>query len=124
VTAPTGADGRRTLTWRVYDRLGNPSTTTRYIIVDNTRPTLKITKAPKSGSRVKGTIKVHASATDRNGISRVELLINGKVVARDVKAGYSFAVNTKKYGKKLRIRLRAYDRAGNVTATSTRTWHR
>lgn len=59
-----------------------------------------------------------------SGVNRVELLVNGKVVAKDVTAGYRFAINTKKYGKKIRIQLRAYDRADNHTVTSTRTWHR
>ena len=33
------------------------------------------------------------------------------VVARDITAGYSFAVNTIKYAKTLRVQLRAHDRA-------------
>lgn len=119
-----GADGRKTLVFRVFDNLFNATTVTRTVIVDNTRPTLTITSAPKDGARVSGTVKVNAAAADRNGVARVELLINGKVVARDVTAGYSFAVNTNKYGKKFGVQLRAYDRAGNVTTTSTRTWHR
>jgi hypothetical protein len=119
-----GADGRKALVFRVYDNIFNFTTATRTVIVDNTRPALAITSAPKSGARVKGTVKIKAAAADRNGVARVELLINGKVVARDVTAGYSFAVNTKKYGKKFRVQLRAYDRAGNVTTTGTRTWHR
>ncbi len=36
----------------------------------------------------------------------------------------SGAVNTKKYGKKLEVQLRGFDKAGNVTKTSTRTWRR
>jgi hypothetical protein len=51
-------------------------------------------------------------------------MINGKVVATDTTAAYKFSINTKKYGKKIQVRLRAYDRAGNVTTTSTRTWYR
>jgi Big-like domain-containing protein len=122
--APAGADGSKTLVFHVYDNLFNVTTATRTVIVDNTRPTLAVTSAPKSGARVKGTVKVNATSTDRNGVARVGLLINGKVIARDVNAGYSFAVNTSKYGKTFRVQLRAYDRAGNVTTTSSRTWHR
>jgi len=124
VSIPAGADGPKTLTWKVHDQLYNESTVTRYVIVDNTKPTLNITKAPKNGAKVKGTVKVTASASDRNGISRVELLINGKVVAKDATADYSFSINTKKYGKKIRIQLRTYDKAGNLATTATRTWHR
>lgn len=124
VTASAGRDGLRTLTWYVTDRLGNTSRMSRTVIVDNTRPTLKITKVPKNGATVRGTVKIAASAADRNGIARVELLVNGKVIARDVTAGYTFSINTKKYGKKIKVQLRAYDKAGNTTTTATRTWRR
>jgi hypothetical protein len=122
--ALSGRDGARTLTWFVTDRLGNTSRMSRTIVVDNTRPALKITKAPKNGAKVHGTVKITASASDRNGIGRVELLVNGKVVARDVKAGYAFSINTGRYGKRIKIQLRAYDKAGNATVTTTRTWRR
>jgi archaellum component FlaF (FlaF/FlaG flagellin family) len=124
VTVPNGDDGRTTLTFKVYDTLGNATTVVRHVIVDNTKPALTITSAPKNGAKVKGTVKVTASATDKNGINRVELLINGKVVAKDVAAGYSFSVNTKKYGKTIKIQLRTYDKAGNARTTTTRIWHR
>jgi hypothetical protein len=48
------------------------------------------------------------------------VLINGK----DVAAPYSFSVNTTKYGRSIKVQLRAYDKAGNVTTSATRTWHR
>lgn len=123
-TVPAGRDGIRTLTWHVVDAYGTSTTARRVVIVDNTRAKLKITKGPVSGAKVKGTVKLTATAADRNGISRVELLINGKVVAKDTTASYKFTINTKKYSKKFKVMMRAYDRAGNVTKTSTRTWHR
>jgi Big-like domain-containing protein len=43
----------------------------------------------------------------------VQLLVNGKMVATDNDAAYSFTLNTKKY-----------DKAGNATTTAARTWHR
>ncbi|WP_229071874.1 Ig-like domain-containing protein [Actinoplanes sp. DH11] len=118
------ADGKREIRWTVEDRLGNRTTARRTVVVDSTRPQLKVTKAPKNKAKVKGTVKVTASASDKNGVARVELLVNGKVVAKDAKAAYKFSVNTKKYGKKIKVQLRAYDKAGNVTKTSTRTWYR
>jgi hypothetical protein len=121
---PVTLDGPRTLTWTVVDALGNKTTAGRVVIVDNTRPSLAITKAPGNGARVSGTVKVSASAGDKNGIGRVELLINGKIVARDTRAGYNFSIKTSKYGKKLKVQLRAYDKAGNLTGTSVRTWYR
>jgi hypothetical protein len=121
---PVGKDGTRVWTWVVYDSFGNPSTFKRTVTVDNTKPSLKVTSAPANGAKVKGIVKVKASASDRNGINRVELLINGKVVATDTTSGYSFSINTTKYGKKLKVQLRAYDKAGNSSSTPTRTWHR
>ncbi|MBB2945111.1 putative secreted protein [Actinoplanes lutulentus] len=123
-TIAAGKDGKRTLTWTVWDRAGNPTVVRRTVIVDNTKASLKVTKAPKNKAKVKGTVKITASASDKNGVARVELLVNGKVVAVDKKAAYKFSVNTKKYGKKIKIQLRAYDKTGNVTTTSTRTWYR
>jgi hypothetical protein len=120
----TGRDGRRTLQWDVIDSVGNLTRVYRIVTVDNTAPTLKMTKAPKNKARVKGTLKVTASAWDRNGVARVELLINGKVIAKDYRAGYAFSVNTRKYGKKFKVQLRAYDRAGNARITTARTWYR
>ncbi|MEU4559274.1 Ig-like domain-containing protein [Actinoplanes sp. NPDC023936] len=118
------ADGRYTLTWNVYDRVDNRTTVSRTVTVDNTKAKLKVTKAPKNKAKVKGTVKVTASASDKNGVAKVQLLVNGKVVATDSKAAYTFSVNTKKYGKKIKVQMRAYDKAGNVTTTSTRTWYR
>jgi hypothetical protein len=123
-TIAAGKDGKRTLTWTVWDQLGNSSVVRRTVTVDNTKAKVAFTKAPKNKATVKGTVKVTASASDSNGVARVQLLVNGKVVATDTKAAYQFSVNTQKYGKDIKIQLRAYDKAGNVTTTPTRTWYR
>jgi hypothetical protein len=123
-SVPAGRDGTKILTWYVVDNFLDVTTVRRTVIVDNTKPALKIITAPKNGAKVRGTVKVTASASDRNGVNRVELLINGKVVAKDTKARYRFSINTKKYGKKFKVQIRAYDRAGNSTTTTARTWHR
>jgi hypothetical protein len=121
---PAGRDGARTLTWYVLDTWGLLTTKKRTVIVDNTRPALKMTQAPAAGAKVPGTVKVSASATDRNGISRVELLVNGKVVGTDRTSAYGFSINSAKYGSTFSVALRAYDRAGNSVSTSARTWRR
>jgi len=121
---PAGKDGRHMLRWYLIDNFAHTSSITRYVTVDNTKPALTITKAPKNNAKVSGTVKIGASASDKNGVNRVELLINGKLVAKDGTAGYSFAINSKSYGKTIKMQLRAYDRAGNVTYASTRTWRR
>lgn len=123
-TIASGKDGARTLTWTVSDRLGNSTVARRTVTVDNTRAKVAFGSAPKNKALVKGTVPVTATASDKYGVARVQLLVNGKVVATDTKAAYKFSVNTKKYGKTVKIQLRAYDRAGNATTTSARTWHR
>ncbi|GLW32055.1 hypothetical protein Areg01_49940 [Actinoplanes regularis] len=117
-------DGPLSFTWRLIDPLGNETFASRTVIVDRTRPTLKLTKAPANKAKVKGTVAVTASAADKNGIAKVQLLINGKLVATDYRAGYAFSINTAKYGKTFTMQLRAYDRAGNSIVTSTRTYRR
>jgi hypothetical protein len=117
-------DGRYTLGWRAIDAAGNATVVRRSLIVDNKAPTVSIAKAPKNKAKVKKKFTVTAKASDTYGIARVQLLVNGKVVTTDTKAGYSFTVNPKKYGKKFTVRVRAYDKAGNVKYSSTRTYKR
>jgi len=117
-------NGTVKLQWRVYDRAGNSTVYNRSLIADNAGPKVKVTSAPRNGAKVKGTVTVKASAGDPSGVNRVELLINGKVVAKDNKAGYSFKVRVSKYGKKIKMQVRSYDKVGNVAYTSARTWKR
>ncbi|MEU8656224.1 Ig-like domain-containing protein [Actinoplanes philippinensis] len=118
------ADGRRTLRIDVQDKAGNVTTIRRPVTVDNTAPAIKYTKAPTNKAKVTKTFKITTAASDRYGIARVQLLVNGKVVATDTKAAYAFTVNPKKYGKKFTVQLRAYDKAGNVKYTAKRTYRR
>ncbi|WP_043511924.1 MULTISPECIES: Ig-like domain-containing protein [unclassified Actinoplanes] len=103
---------------------GQTSTATRTVVVDNTKPAIAISKAPANGAKLTGSAAVTAAASDRNGIARVELLVNGKPVATDTRAGYAFTLNPARYGKTFTVQLRAYDRAGNIQYSSRRTYHR
>lgn len=117
-------DGKYTLGWHAIDAAGNVAVLKRSLTVDNKAPVVSITKAPKNKAKVKKKFTVAAKASDTYGISKVQLLVNGKVVKTDTTAGYSFTVNPKKYGKKFTVRVRAYDKAGNVKYSSTRTYKR
>jgi archaellum component FlaF (FlaF/FlaG flagellin family) len=108
----------------VYDALDNPSTPDRRVTVDKAKTKVAFAKVPRNAANAKGSVKVTATASDRNGVARVQLLINGEVVATDTTSAYSFSINTRKHGNKIKGSLRAYDKAGNVTTTSTRTWSR
>jgi hypothetical protein len=116
--------GNVKLVWKLTDKVGNLRSYTRTVIADNKGPSTSITKAPKNKKKVKGKVKVYVKASDASGVARVELLVNGKVVAKDTKSGYVLSVNTKKQKKTMKVRVRAYDKLGNVTYTSTRTWYR
>ncbi|MEV6298007.1 Ig-like domain-containing protein [Actinoplanes sp. NPDC051861] len=117
-------DGRYTLGWRTTDAAGNTTVVTRAVTVDNHAPAVSLTKAPKNRAKVTKKFTVTAKASDPYGVAKVQLLVNGKVVATDATAAYSFTVNPKKYGKKFTVRVRAYDRAGNVRYGVTRTYRR
>jgi hypothetical protein len=120
----SGRDGVKTIVWEVADRLGNVAQFKRTVIVDNTAPTVSFRSAPTNKAKVTRTFNVTVNASDRNGIARVELLINGKKVATDYRAGWSFKINPTKYGKKFTVQLRVYDRAGNSKLTTKRTYRR
>jgi hypothetical protein len=47
---PAGKDGPLTLTWRVYDRVGNVTVVRRTVIVDNAGAA--VAKPPKNRARV------------------------------------------------------------------------
>ncbi|KUL31467.1 hypothetical protein ADL15_22300 [Actinoplanes awajinensis subsp. mycoplanecinus] len=117
--------GTVSLIWKVTDRFGQTRTLpVRTVVADNKAPTVSITKAPRNRAKVKGTIKVYAKASDASGVARVELIVNGKVVANDKTSGYVLSVNANKQKKTMKVRVRAYDKLGNVTSTTTRTWYR
>ncbi|GLW35253.1 Ig-like domain-containing protein [Actinoplanes regularis] len=124
VAIPIGTDRQYAFTWLLIDRLGNRTSVQRVVTADNTLPTVAFSKAPANGAKLTKTTAITASASDRNGIARVQLLVNGVQVANDARAPYTFTLDPKKYGKTFTVRLRAYDRAGNIRYTSQRTYHR
>ncbi|MEU8659713.1 Ig-like domain-containing protein [Actinoplanes philippinensis] len=121
---PGTYSGTVNLRWRLTDQLGNTRDHTRQVIADNRAPTVTISKAPADKAKIKGTTRVYVKASDPGGVARVELIVNGKVVARDQAAGYVLAFNASKQKKTMKVRVRAYDKLGNVEYTSTRTWYR
>jgi hypothetical protein len=120
----TAKNGVATMTVRVRDPLNNITQISRKVRVDNTKPAIRISSAPANNSKLTKTVSIAVAASDKYGINRVELLVNGKVVAVDKKAAYRLALNPKLYGKKFTVQLRTYDRAGNVKYTTKRTYRR
>ncbi|MGX6602764.1 S8 family serine peptidase [Micromonosporaceae bacterium Da 78-11] len=119
-----GRSGTVRLTLRVTDKAGNAKSYDRYIWVDNVAPSIKVSKAPKNKAKIKGTVKVYVKASDKSGINRIQLLINGKVVSTHKTAKYPFTFKASKYPKKTTIQVRAYDNAGNAKVTPKLYYHR
>ncbi|MGX6602763.1 S8 family serine peptidase [Micromonosporaceae bacterium Da 78-11] len=105
---------------RAYDRAGNVAVARRAVRVDNTPPAVRVA----GNRRYAATVRLTARATDASGISRLDLLVNGKVVARH--AGYlrQFTIRTARYGRTVTAQVRAYDRAGNVRVAPALSWRR
>jgi thermitase len=119
-----GHNGAVALTLRTYDRAGNAATATRTVAADNWGPAVQVT-APPSGTRgIRGTARVGIRASDLHGISRVQVLVNGALVNGYAAAAHTFAVDTSRYGARMTVQVRAYDRVGNVRYAPARTWYR
>jgi thermitase len=81
---------------------------------DSQAPTVAIT-SPTSGAAVSGIAPINLSASDNVGVTRVELMVNGSVVATDSSAPYGFSWDSTKVGNgTATLMARAYDAAGNV----------
>ena len=108
-----------TVAVRAVDWTGRSHVATRAFEADNRGPALTVT-APKSGTKVKKTVTVTVAASDKHGVGRVELLVNGKVAG----TGTTFKIKTATYGKRFTVRVRAYDKLGNVSHSPVRTYQR
>jgi thermitase len=119
-----GRNGTVKLQLRVYDKAGNETRYDRSIVVDNVLPAVKISSGPKNKAKVKGTVRIKATASDANGVRRVELLINGKVKSQDTSSPYAFSFTASKQPNPMKVQIRATDNAGNVRYDTARTYTR
>ncbi|MEV6299365.1 S8 family serine peptidase [Actinoplanes sp. NPDC051861] len=120
-----GRNGTVKVQMKIVDKAGNFRwTAVRTLVADNILPTASITSAPKNKARVSGTVNVAVKASDRSGIAKVQLLVNGKVVATDTTAAYKLGFKVAKQKKTMKVRIRVYDKAGNVRYLTTRVYYR
>lgn len=76
--------------------------------------------SPTASSTVGGLVTVNVSATDNVGVSKVELRVNGSLLAGDLSAPYSFSWDSTKVANGMAsLQATAYDAAGNVATSST-----
>jgi Subtilase family/Bacterial Ig domain len=121
----TTRTGPVTLTLQTYDRAGNVTLARRLVTADNTAPAARILRALRNGTRhVRRTRYVSAYASDHYGVRSLQLIVDGKVTQRFAGRSHRFSVQTWKHGAAMTVRVRAYDRAGNVRYTPARTWYR
>jgi hypothetical protein len=94
-------------------------TVTATFSLDNTLPTVSIT-SPASGSSVSGSVSVAVSAADHAAVARVELWVDGALVATDTAAPWSFAWNsTAQPNGAHSLLAKAYDAAGNAGSSAS-----
>lgn len=88
---------------------------------DTTAPTASIS-SPAAGSTVSGAVTVNVAATDDVGVTKVELYVDGVLVATDSVGPFSFFWDTTKLvdGSHNLLAV-AYDQAGNVGQSATVT---
>jgi len=108
------------------DAANNQATSSVSVAVSNnsdTSPPVVAILNPASNTKVGSPLTVAVSATDNVGVMKVELWIDGKLVATDALSPWSFSVNTKtwKSGSKHTLVAKGYDAAGNAGASSSIT---
>lgn len=85
---------------------------------DTTAPVAALA-APLAGSTVSGLVPVTVNASDNVGVARVDLLVNGTVVATDSSAPFSFSWDSTGVANgKASLSAIAYDAAGNAGNSS------
>jgi subtilisin family serine protease len=88
------------------------------VAADTTAPNVAIA-SPLAGSTITGVASVNVGATDNVGVTRVELRVNGGLVATDTAAPFAFAWDSTKVANgTVSLLATAYDAAGNSRASS------
>ena len=85
---------------------------------DSTPPTVSVT-APSSGATLSGAVTISAAASDDGGISRVEFLVDGALLASDTTSPYSASWSTTATSNGTHsLSARAFDAAGNQATSA------
>jgi thermitase len=80
-------------------------------------PSVAITSP--TGGTVSGIVPINVTASDNVGVTRVDLLVSGTLLASDISAPYAFSWNsTALEGSSASLVARAYDAAGNAMSST------
>ncbi|HOB92679.1 MAG TPA: S8 family serine peptidase [Aquabacterium sp.] len=94
------------------------TTTSTRLTSDTQAPTVAIA-APLASSSVSGWTAVNVNASDNVGVAKVELRVNGKLVATDTAAPFAFSWDSTSVANgTASLVATAYDAAGNSAASS------
>jgi Bacterial Ig domain/Repeat of unknown function (DUF5648) len=124
------ANGAATLRAVAYDAAGNSGNSSNVSVTvanvvtpppppppDSTPPTAAI--ASPLGGSVSGMVAIQVTASDNVGVTRVDLVANGQVVATDNGAPWQFSWNSASVANgSATLRAVAYDAAGNSGTSS------
>jgi subtilisin family serine protease len=119
-----GYRGPVTMTLRAQDDAGRVTLVRRIVRVDNDAPAVAVQGRAHGARGVRRTLYVTARAADASGISRMDLVVDGRVTQRHAGGLRQFPVQTWLHGRAMTVQVRAYDSAGNMRATPARTWYR
>ena len=110
-------NGNHILTTTARDAAGNVGTSAEVAVVVNndvTPPQTSIV-SPASGAAVSGTVTIEAAASDDRAVSRVEILVDGALLATVTSAPYVASWDsTVAPSGTISLTSRAYDAFGNV----------
>jgi thermitase len=107
--------------WVANGRVNASGTVNALLPPDVTAPAVGWSSPSASSTPRRGKLSVTASAADASGITRVELLRAGRVVATDTASPWTFTFDSAGLNGTHTLTLRATDRAGN-TRTANRTF--
>ncbi len=112
------ADGEYTLGATAFDAVGNSSTATAKVWVDNTPPTVELT-APASAANVSGTYRLKATATDNQKVDHVDFYVGSAVLATAPAEPFEVDWITTAFDNgTYEIGAIAYDAAGNAATSA------
>ena len=114
-------NGSHTLTARATDTSGNIGSSSNISINfsnDKTLPSVSIS-SPANGSTVSGTTTVNVNASDNVGISKIEFLVDGTLLANSSSSPATFTLDSVKFSNGTHtLTARATDTSGNQASAS------
>jgi hypothetical protein len=118
------SDGSHSLKVVAKDLAGNEKTssivtvTVRNAAADTTAPVVTII-SPANGTTIGSAVTISAAATDNDRVSKMEVYVDGKLVATSSTASVSYRWNSKKATVGTHsITVKAYDASGNLGMAS------